>query len=169
MLAGFNRGQGTPGRAWGKKKNGPQAIGKTRGGWNTKIHALTVSDTCMAGFLLTPGNEADAQAGRLLLDTLDPRETTVTLLMDRAYEDNKTRFTAWMLRYSPVVPAKKNRVKPWDYDHELYKQRNEVERFFRRLKRFRGIFTRYETLDRMFSAFIWLACICILLRSVNTP
>jgi len=52
---------------------------------------------------------------------------------------------------------------PWEYDKELYKKRNEVERFFRRLKAYRGIATRYDKLDLMFTAFIWIACICIFL------
>jgi transposase len=57
-------------------------------------------------------------------------EKTVQLLMDRAYEDGKTRLTAWGLRFNPVVPPKKNRKNPWEYDKELYKRRHEVERFF---------------------------------------
>jgi transposase len=103
------------------------------------------------------------------LETLGKQENTVELLMDRAYEDDKTRFTAWGLKSNPVVPPKRNRIKRWEYDKELYKKRNEVERFFRRVKAYRGISTRYDKLDFMFTAFIWLACICILLRSVNTP
>ena len=95
-----------------RKKNGEQAIGKTRGGWNTKIHVLAAGGAVIAGFLLTGGNEPDAAAGRLLLETLDLRETTVDLVMDRAYSDDKTRMTAWMLRYNPVVPPKQNRREP---------------------------------------------------------
>jgi transposase len=51
----------------------------------------------------------------------------------------------------------------------VYKQRNQLERFFLRFKGFRGICTRYDKLDRMFRAFIYPACICITLRNVNTP
>jgi len=104
-----------------------------------------------------------------LLESVGPLKEAVPLLMDRAYEDDKTRLCAWSLRFNPVVPPKKNRLRPWEYDKELYKKRNEIERFFRRLKAFRGIFTRYDKLDRMFTAFIFLACICIALRCVNTP
>jgi transposase len=103
------------------------------------------------------------------LKSVGPLERTASLLMDRAYEDDKTRLAARCLRFNPVVPPKKNRVKPWDYDRELYRRLNEVERFFQRLKGFRCVCTRYDKLDRMFAAFIWLACICIALRSVNTP
>ncbi|MDR1446080.1 MAG: hypothetical protein LBI90_04185, partial [Treponema sp.] len=68
----------------------------------------------------------------------------------------------------------KNRKHPWEYDRELYKRRNEVERMFRRLKEFRRIGTRYDKLDLMFSVYIYLA-LCIItvhsltLHSVNTP
>jgi transposase len=89
--------------------------------------------------------------------------------MDRAYQDDTTRFTAWSLKFNPVLPPKRNRKNPWNYDTELYKRRNEVERFFRRIKAYRGIGTRYDKLDLMFTAFIWLACIAILLRSGITP
>ena len=41
----------------------------------------------------------------------------------------------------------------------LYKRRNEVERFFRRIKRFRRVFTRYDKLDIVFAGFILFAMI----------
>jgi transposase len=152
----------------GREKNGKQAIGKSRGRWNTKINAVTADSMRVIGFLLSGGNVTVAQAGRLLMETLGKQEITINLLMDRAYEDNTTRLTAWGLKFKPVVPPKKNRKKPWEYDRELYKRWNEIGRFSRRLKAYRGIGTRYDKLDLMFTAFIWLACICILLGSVNT-
>ena len=79
--------------------------------------------------------------------------------MDRAYEGDKTRALAEELGYSPEVPPKRTRAQPWQYDRVLYKRRNEVERFFRRLKRFRRIATRYDKLDSVFLAFIHLALI----------
>ena len=153
----------------GREKNGEQAIGKSCDGWNTKIHAVTASDRQIVCFLLSGWNVTDAQTGQLLLETLGKQETTISLLMDRAYEDDATRLTAWGLKFNPVVPPNRNRKRPWEYDTELYKKRNEVERFFRRLKAYRTIGTRYDKLDLMFTACIWLACICILLRSMNTP
>ncbi|MDR2982857.1 MAG: transposase, partial [Puniceicoccales bacterium] len=63
------------------------------------------------------------------------------------------------LGYIPVVPPKSNRKNPWEYDRILYKQRNQVERFFRRIKRYRRVFTRYDKLDMRFLSFIFLALI----------
>ena len=51
--------------------------------------------------------------------------------MDRAYEGNETRQLALDLGFVPVVPPTKTRVDPWEYDREMYKRRNEVERLFR--------------------------------------
>lgn len=79
--------------------------------------------------------------------------------MDRAYEDDKTRALVSEHGFIPVVPPKKNRKNPWDYDKELYKCRNKVERYFLRLKRFRKVFTRYDKLDVVFLAVIMLAMI----------
>ena len=75
-------------------------------------------------------------------------------VMDRAYEDDATRQLALDLGFVPVVPPKSNRIDPWEYDREMYKRRNEVERLFRRLKGFRRIFSRFEKLDVMFLGFV---------------
>ena len=79
--------------------------------------------------------------------------------MDRAYEDNETRSLALMQGLIPVVPPKKNRKAPWQYDAKLYKRRNEVERFFLRIKRFRKVFTRYDKLDIIYFSIVTLALI----------
>ena len=76
------------------------------------------------------------------------------LVMDRAYEGDDTRQLALDLGFVPVVPPKSNRNDPWEYDKELYKRRNEVERLFRRLKGFRRIFSRFDKLDVIFLGFI---------------
>ena len=59
----------------------------------------------------------------------------------------------------PVVPPTHNRLTPWEYDRALSTRRNEIERLFRRLKGFRRIFSRFETLDVMFVACIHFALI----------
>ena len=79
--------------------------------------------------------------------------------MDRAYEDNETRELAVKQGFVPVVPPKRNRKNPWEYDKELYKRRNEVERYFLRIKRFRRVFTRYDKLDALYLGNLTLAMI----------
>jgi transposase len=138
---------------------------------------LVAGNQCAIGFILSGGEASDASSGRLLPDTIgrmkDPEEEGLLyLLMDRAYEDGQTRWLTFEWGYSPVVQPKKKRKNLWEYDKELYKQRNEVERMFRRLKGYRRIGTRYDRLDLMFSTFIYLAlcviAVCSLIpRSVN--
>ena len=79
--------------------------------------------------------------------------------MDRAYEDDATRALAAEHGFIPVVPPKRNRKEPWEYDKELYKRRNEVERYFLRIKRFRRVFTRYDKLDVLYRNVILTAMI----------
>jgi transposase len=85
--------------------------------------------------------------------------TSSHLIMDRAYEGDETRQLALSLGFQPVVPPKSNRIDPWEYDKEMYKKRNQVERLFRRLKGFRRIFSRFDKLDAVFSFFIYFALI----------
>ena len=120
---------------------------------------VAASDRDGVSFSLSAGNCGDAPEGRTLLQLLGPVDHPVYLLMDRAYEGEETRTLAAKLGYIPVVPPKRNRKNPWDYDKQLYKQRNQVERLFRRLKRFRRIFTRYDKLDVIFLAFTYFALI----------
>jgi transposase len=89
--------------------------------------------------------------------------------MDKAYEGDETRQLVLELEMTPVVPPKSNRLTPWEYDREMYKKRNEVERLFRRLKGFRRIFSRFEKLDVVFMFFIHFALIADALISVNRP
>lgn len=79
--------------------------------------------------------------------------------MDKAYEDEETRKTAVEQGFIPVVPPKSNRKEPWEYDKERYKRRNEVERYFLRIKRFRKVFTRYDKLDFVYLGVVTLAMI----------
>ena len=115
-------------------------------------------------FSLSPGQAHDAPEGRALLRQMGPIGDNLHLLMDRAYEGNETRALATELGFTPVVPPSQKRLEPWQYDTQLYKRRNEVERLFRRLKGFRRVFTRYDKLDVMFVGVITFALIIDELR-----
>ena len=110
-------------------------------------------------FSLSPGQASDGPEGRKLLASwgADRPKGIRNVLMDKAYEGDETRQLVFDLDLMPVVPPKANRLNPWEYDKEMYKRRNEVERLFRRLKGFRRIFSRFEKLDVMFCAFIHFA------------
>lgn len=128
-------------------------------GRTTKLHLVAASARQAIIYCLSPGNEGDAPWGRELLHRIGKLPALCHLLMDRAYEGDETRLLAESLGFLPVVPPNPNRKEPWDYDTELYKRRNEVERLFRRLKAYRRIFTRYDKLDVIFLGCITFALI----------
>lgn len=107
-------------------------------------------------FRLSAGNAHDAPEGRELLNEIIC-DFGCDILMDKAYEGDETRLKAMEQGFVPVVPPKINRKNPWKYDKELYKRRNEIERYFLRLKRFRKVFTRYDKLDIIYTGVIILA------------
>ena len=120
---------------------------------------VAAHDRCAIAFSLSPGQAGDAPEGRELLRGMRPLPEGCRLIMDRAYEGNETRQLALDLGFIPVVPPLCTRVEPWQYDKEMYKRRNEIERLFRRLKGFRRIFSRFDKLDVMFMGFLCFALV----------
>ena len=118
---------------------------------------------------LSPVKPTTPRPGCELLAGVGPQPEKRFLVMDRAYEGNQTRQLVPDLGYTPVVPPKTNRETPWDHNRQMYKRRNQVERLFRRLKRYRRIFSRYDKLDVIYIGFITLVLITEALRSVNRP
>ena len=130
---------------------------------------ISSSERAPVIFSLSKGQSEAAPEGRKFLKILGRTKKKKFLLMDKAYEGDKTRGLAESLNFIHVVPPKSNRKSPWKYDKILYKYRNEIERLFCRVKRFRRIFTRYDKLDIMFFNFIYFAFIFDALFRVNTP
>ena len=107
---------------------------------------VAANDRTAIIFSLSSGEKHDAPEGRKSISQFKLNEPC-SLLMDRAYEGDQTRLLSIQHGFIPVVPPKKNRLAPWEYDKKLYKRRNKVERLFRRLKGFHRLFTSYEKLD----------------------
>ena len=128
-------------------------MGRSRGGNTTKIHVLSANEKTPVALLLSAGNSHDAPIGRKLLGDYG-KVGGITLIADRAYEGDETRTLAENLGYDLCIPPKSNRIDVWDYDKELYKQRNEIERLFRRVQEYRRVFTRYDKLDVMYIGFV---------------
>jgi hypothetical protein len=93
-VAGQHPGEGSSRSDRGAKTNGPQAIGKSRGGWTTKIHLVAANARTAITFALSPGQAHDASEGRALLKRLGKPNWPIHMLMDRAYEGQETRQLA---------------------------------------------------------------------------
>jgi transposase len=136
--------------AGARKSEGDQAIGSSRGGRTTKIHAVTESLERLVHFVLTGGNENDCTQGRRLLETVPAKSVGA----DKAYDTNEIIHTIEQNGGDAAIPSKSNRKVQRPLDSERYKRRNRIERFFCKLKHFRGIATRYAKLARRFAIFV---------------
>jgi transposase len=116
---------------------------------------VSADDKTVIELHLSGGECHDAPEGRKSLESVGEDYSGIPILMDKAYEGDETRELAENNGHEPIVPPKANRSDPWEYDKELYKRRNSVERLFRRIKEFRRIFTRYDKLDVMFLGYIY--------------
>lgn len=143
--------------AGARKSSGPQAIGVTRGGLNTKIHALCDALGNPVQFVLTPGQRHDSQVAVELLTGAPPKAKA--LVADKAYDSNEIIECAQEVGMEVVIPAKANRKQPRALDKDRYKARHLVENLFQRMKVFRRVATRFDKLDCMFLGFVHLAAI----------
>lgn len=101
---------------------------------------------------LTPGQSADITEADTLLDEVDPE----AFIADKAYDADPLIEKLEERQITPVIPSRRNRCYPRKIRFSLYKKRNEIERFFARLKQFRGIATRYDKLKSTFLAAVQL-------------
>ena len=108
---------------------------------------------------LTPGQQADITQAELLLEGYQPD----AVLADKGYDADALVKRIEAKGAEAVIPPKSNRKEPRDYDKDLYKERNLVERFMNRIKHYRRIATRYEKTARNFLGFVQVASIMVLL------
>jgi len=134
-----------------------QAIGKSRGGPTTKIHAVVDALGNPIELALSEGQAHDiTSAPGLLSDVHD-----ASVLADMAYDSAELRKMLEANGNRSVIPSNPTRAVQYALDRHTYRERWLVEDFFRRLKRYRRIATRYEKRARMFFVFVLLASVLI--------
>jgi transposase len=120
----------------------------------SKIHALCDAAGRPTALFLTKGNASDLCG----FDALAACVRSDTLIGDKGYDaDARVRAVLVSLGKTAVIPPRKGRNHPAQYDKRLYKQRHKIENFFSRLKDYRGIATRFEKTARNFMAGVYLA------------
>ena len=145
--------QGAPLGIGRKRGEQNQAIGRSRGGRNTKIHAIADAKGRLLSILLSGGEAHDCPPAEPLIRRTKPARK---LLADKAYDSAALRQWLQKRGTKPVIPNKSNRKQPFSFDRRSYKQRHRIENAFCRLKDFRRIATRYDRLARNFMASICL-------------
>lgn len=146
-----------------------QAQGRSRGGFGTKLHVLVDAQGGLLACLLTPGQAGDRPQAETLLEGVQPGH----VLADRSYDADDLRRHIVSLGAEPVIPGRRNRREPIDYDRVLYRERNIVERSIGWLKQSRRIATRYEKTASSYLGFVQFAAVRHWLRnpfaSVHRP
>ncbi len=150
--------------AAGAPKNGGQAaqgLGRSRGGFSTKIHVLVDALGNPLRFTLTSGAAGDNPQAIPLLAGIETHE----VLADRGYDADRTlAYIKEQLHAVATIPPKKGRLAPRDCDYTAYKERHLVECFIGKLKYFRRVFTRFDKYAKRFLAFVHFASTLIWLR-----
>jgi transposase len=141
-------------------KEDDQALGYSRGGFGTKIHIAVDALGNPVTIHLSPGQDADVTHAKTLLGDAKPK----AVLGDKGYDSDELVEEIESRGAEAVIPPKKNRVEPREYDHVLYKERNKVERCVGLLKQFRRVATRYEKTARNFLGIVLFAAVTIWLR-----
>ena len=129
-----------------------QALGRSRGGLSTKIHLVSDAWGRPLRFALTGGQAADAPQAISLLSGIQAG----CVIADKGYENNRILAFIRAQGAEAVIPPKSNRRDPWEYDRELYRERNLIERAFNKLKHWRRIATRYDRRSICFLSALYL-------------
>lgn len=137
-----------------------QALGRSRGGFSTKIHVLVDALGNPLDFILTGGQVADVTQAQALLSGLNADHA----ILDKAYDSDRVLNLIEKQDMIPVIPPKANRKVQRDCDRHLYKERHLVECFINKIKHYRRIFSRFDKTARNFMSFVRFTASLIWLR-----
>jgi transposase len=132
-----------------KRGEQKQAIGISRGGRSTKIHAIVDSKGRPLNFTVTGGQVHDSQVVGEVLDTPRP---PLAVTADKAYDSEKVRQQIKDEGALPVIPSRSTATKKAYCPKRFYRRRHKIENYFCRIKDWRRIATRYDKLARNFLA-----------------
>jgi transposase len=144
-----------------KKSGGQeaQALGRSRGGFSTKIHIAVDALGHPLRFILTAGQRHDSPQAAPLIEGFEPQ----ALVADKGYDSDALIKALTAKSIEVVIPPKKNRLEQREYDRYRYRERHLIERFISKIKHYRRVFSRFEKLSKNYmgclsfvSALVWL-------------
>ena len=145
---------------YGKDSRETQALGRSRGGFTTKIHTRTDALGNPLQFILTAGQRHEITQAKTLTENV--KDTIV--IADKGYDSNAFVESLEEKGCIVVIPPRSNRKTPRDYDKHIYKERHLIECFFGKIKHFRRIFSRFDKTAGVFMSFLNLVGVLVWLR-----
>jgi len=154
---------GVPSRRGGGEP-ADQALGRSRGGFGTKVHLLACGNAVPLDAVVTAGRAYERTVPAPLLDGIGRRRRPAAVACDKGYDLPRVRRVPRARRLRAVIPEKRKPHgrrpgRPPVFDRDLYRRRNAVERCVGWLKQCRRVATRYEKLAVNFLAYVRLAMI----------
>jgi transposase len=143
-----------------KNSGAEQALGRSKGGFTTKIHAMVDALGNPLKFILTGGERHEIIAAEALIEDIQKSN----ILADKAYDSDQFRQKIEEQDCKHTIPPRKNRTEPHEYDKHIYIERHLIECFFGKLKQFRRVFSRFDKMKSTFQAFIDIASMLINIR-----
>ena len=138
-----------------------QALGRSRGGFSTKIHVSVDGLGNPLRFILTAGQRHDITQAEALVIDLDFEH----LIADKSYDaDDFINLIIEAYEAEVVIPPRSKRKESREYDAHLYKERHLVECFINKIKHYRRIFSRFEKLAKRYLGFLHFVGALIWLR-----
>lgn len=136
-----------------EKQPHPEALGRSVGGHSTKIHCICDSLGNPIRFLLSGGEVHDSKMAQALFEGLFGQH----LLADKGYDSQSLVAAAEKAGMVVLIPSRSNSLNPREYDSAIYRERNQIERLFNRLKNCRRVASRYEKTARNYLAMVQMA------------
>jgi transposase len=140
------------------KKGAGRLIGRTKGGMNAKLHAVTDANGRPISFFMAAGQVSNYAGATAWLDELPKAKW---LLADRGYDADRFRDALQAKGINPCIPGRKSRNKTAKYDKRRYKRRNRIGIMCGGLKNWRRVATRYDRCSMAFFSAIALAATAI--------
>jgi transposase len=145
------------------KKNGgqaAQALGRSRGGFSTKIHISVDALGNPLRFKLTGGQRHDITQAEPLIAECE----FDYLIADKSYDADHLLDVVVQQGAVPVIPPRARRKVQREYDTFLYRERHLVECFINKIKQYRRVFSRFEKLASRYLGFLSFVGALIWLR-----
>jgi transposase len=145
-----------------KSNAGDEALGRSRGGFSTKVHTITDALGNPLDFVLTGGQASDIGQAEVLLQ-MTPAGTE-SFVGDKGYDADALIQAIKDRGMTPVIPSRGNRLEVRKCDWHVYKERHLIECFFNKIKHYRRVFSRYEKRARNYMGFLRFVAALIWLR-----
>ncbi len=145
---------------WRTKKDGAQSLGRSRGGFSTKLHLATDALGNALCFILTGGERNDITQAEQLIENF-PADHVIA---DKGYDAQAFVLKLRERNCAVVIPSRINHKVQRQIDLHLYKERHLIENQIGKLKHSRRVFSRFDKLAKNYLSFIHLASTVIWLR-----